>query len=140
MCDAKAYLKKIKLADRQIDRLIDNAARIQAKATKMTSIISPVVVTKSSNPYQMEDSSIELVELKKEINAEIDRYVDFQRKVNDIINQLDDPDHVDVLNKRYFEYKPWEQIACEMGYSYRNVCYIHGKALQAFESLMEGVS
>jgi DNA-directed RNA polymerase specialized sigma subunit len=45
---------------------------------------------------------------------------------------------VKVLHKRYFEYKPWEQIACEMGYSYRNVCYIHGKALQAFEALMEG--
>jgi DNA-directed RNA polymerase specialized sigma subunit len=86
----------------------------------------------------MEDNSVELVELKKEINAEIDRYVNLQREVNAIINKLDDADQVTVIQKRYFEYKTWEQISCEMRYSYRNVCNIHGKALQAVAALMEG--
>jgi DNA-directed RNA polymerase specialized sigma subunit len=79
-----------------------------------------------------------IVDLQEEINRKIDNYVDLKREISAVLEQMDDPDQVKVLHKRYFEYKPWERIACEMSYSFRNVCYIHGKALQAVDAILEG--
>jgi DNA-directed RNA polymerase specialized sigma subunit len=95
-------------------------------------------VSGSGNQDKLGDSVAKIVDLQDEINQKIDKYVDLKREISALLEQIPDPDQVKVLHKRYFEYKPWEQIACEMNYSYRNVCYIHGKALQAFEALMEG--
>jgi hypothetical protein len=54
-----------------------------------------------------------------------------------VIDAVEHPDQKNVLVKRYINYEKWEAIALEMGYTYRNVCYIHGRALQAVERLLE---
>ena len=138
MCDAKAYLRKIELADVHINNKLNDLHKLRSMVTKITSTISPVSVSGSGSQDKLGDLVAKIIGLQDEINQKIDRYVDLKREISALLEQIEDPDQVKVLHKRYFEYKPWEQIACEMGYSYRNVCYIHGKALQAFESLMEG--
>jgi DNA-directed RNA polymerase specialized sigma24 family protein len=55
-----------------------------------------------------------------------------------VIESVKDPDQMAVLQKRYLLYESWEQIALEMHCTYRNVCYIHGRALQAVTELMKG--
>lgn len=138
MCDAKAYLKKIKWLDAQIDGLIQDLAALQSMATKVTATISPVVVTRSTDPNQLEDAVLKIINLKKEINQKIDEFVDRKREVESIIEKIEDADQVKVLRKRYMEYKPWELIAVEVGCKYRNVCYIHSDALKAVEALLKG--
>ena len=138
MCDAKSFLRKIELFDAHIDNRINDLHELKSLVTKITSTISQVCVSGSGNQDKLGDSVAKIVDLQDEINQKIDKYVDLKREVSTLLEQIEDPDQVKVLHKRYFEYKPWEQIACEMNYSYRNVCYIHGKALQAFEALMEG--
>ena len=138
MCDAKAYLKKIELLDAHINNKLNDLHTLRSLVTKITATISPVVVSGSGNQDKLGDAIAKIVDLQDEINQKIDKYVDLKREISALLEQIQDPDQVKVLHKRYFEYKPWEQIACEMNYSYRNVCYIHGKALQAFEALMEG--
>lgn len=138
MCDAKSFLRKIELLDAHINNRINDLHELKSLVTKITSTISQVCVSGSGNQDKLGDSVAKIVDLQDEINQKIDKYVDLKREVSTLLEQIEDPDQVKVLHKRYFEYKPWEQIACEMNYSYRNVCYIHGKALQAFEALMEG--
>lgn len=138
MRDAKSFLRKIELLDAHINNRINDLAELKSLVTKITSTISQVCVSGSGNQDKLGDSVAKIVDLQGEINQKIDKYVDLKREVSTLLEQIEDPDQVKVLHKRYFEYKPWEQIACEMNYSYRNVCYIHGKALQAFEALMEG--
>lgn len=138
MCDAKAFLMKIELLDAHINNRINDLHELKSLVTKITATISPVCVSGSGNQDKLGDSVAKIVDLQDEINQKIDKYVNLKREISALLEQIQDPDQVKVLHKRYFEYKPWEQIACEMNYSYRNVCYIHGKALQAFEALMEG--
>lgn len=38
----------------------------------------------------------------------------------------------DILRKRYIEFKPWEKICVEIGYSWRQTHYIHSEALSSF--------
>ena len=138
VCDAKGYLRKIELLDANINNRICDLQSLKSLVTKITATISPVCVSGTGNHDKLGDSVAKIIELQDEINRKIDKFVDLKREVSDLLEQIEDPDQVKVLHKRYFEYKPWEQIACEMNYSYRNVCYIHGKALQAFGALMEG--
>jgi DNA-directed RNA polymerase specialized sigma subunit len=138
VCDAKSFLRKIELLDAHINNRINDLAELKSLVTKITATISQVCVSGSGNQDKLGDSVAKIVDLQDEINQKIDKYVDLKREVSTLLEQIEDPDQVKVLHKRYFEYKPWEQIACEMNYSYRNVCYIHGKALQAFEAVMEG--
>jgi DNA-directed RNA polymerase specialized sigma subunit len=138
VCVAKAYLKKIELADVHINNKLEDLHKLRSMVTKITATISPVCVAGSGGQDKLGDAIAKIVDLQDEINRKIDNYVDLKREISEMLEQIQDPDQVKVLHKRYFEYKPWEQIACEMNYSYRNVCYIHGKALQAFAALMEG--
>jgi DNA-directed RNA polymerase specialized sigma subunit len=138
VCDAKSFLRKIELLDAHINNRINDLHELKSLVTKITATISQVCVSGSGNQDKLGDSVAKIVDLQDEINQKIDKYVGLKREVSTLLEQIEDPDQVKVLHKRYFEYKPWEQIACEMNYSYRNVCYIHGKALQAFEALMEG--
>lgn len=138
MCDAKAYLKKIKWYDVQIDGLLHDLAMEQARATKVTATISPVAVAHSGSKSNVEDPVLKIIALKDEINRKLDRFVDLKREAEAIIEKIEDADQVAVLRKRYMEYKTWELIAVEVGCKYRNVQYIHGDALKAVDALMKG--
>lgn len=138
MCDAKSYLRRIELLDAHINNRLNDLHTLRTLVTKITATISPMAVSGSGNQDKLGDAVARIVDLQDEINRKIDNYVDLKREVSALLEQIEVADYVKVLHKRYFEYKPWEQIACEMNFSYRNVCYIHGKALQALEALLEG--
>jgi hypothetical protein len=136
--DAKAYLRKIELLDAHINNKLSDLYTLRTMVTKITATISPVAVSGSGNQDKLGDAIAKIVDLQDAINRDIDKFVDAKREVSAVLEKLQDPDHVKVLHKRYIEYKPWEQIACEMCCTYRNVCYIHGKALQEVGALLEG--
>ncbi len=137
MCDAKAYLRRIELLDAHINNKLNDLATLRTMVTKITATITPVAVAGSGNQDKLGDAVAKIVDLQNEINQKIDKFVDAKIEVSAVLEKLQEPDHVKVLHKRYIEYKPWEMIACEMRYSYRNVCYIHGKALQAVEAILK---
>lgn len=137
MCDAKAYLRKIELLDAHITNKLNDLATLRTMVTKITATITPVAVSGSGNQDKLGDAVAKIVDLQDEINRKIDKFIDSKREVSAVLEKLQEPDHVKVLHKRYIEYKPFEQIACEMCCTYRNVCYIHGKALQEVGALLE---
>ena len=69
-----------------------------------------------------------VVELEHKITQEVNRLVDLKSRMID---------YQSVLELRYISYYTWEQIAAEMHYSLRWIYQLHGKALQAFEKIME---
>ena len=48
------------------------------------------------------------------------------------IEQIPDGRYRAVLLGRYLYGQSWEQVAVSMGYTYRNILGLHGKALQSF--------
>lgn len=140
-CSAvKAYLQKIKLYDTHINNKLAELSRLKEMATNITSTWKDDVVSGSGSKDRMGDTVSKIVDLEAEINRTIDEFVDKKNEICAIFERLQNPDHVAVLHKRYVEYLTWEQIACDMHMSYRNVCYIHGRALQAVESLLNSES
>ncbi len=138
MGDAKAYLQQIKLHDARIDRNIEELENLRAMTTKITATWKDDVVSGTGNQDKLGDAVAKIIDLQHEIGRDIDSYIDMKRKVWDLLERIKNPDQLQVLYKRYFKYEHWEQIACEMNMTYRNVCYIHGRALQAVSKLLEG--
>jgi len=73
-----------------------------------------------------------LVDLQKEINAQIDRFYNLRNERIDQIQQMDKPEHTDILFRRYVQYESFERISYDMGYSYKSACNLHGAALTEF--------
>ena len=136
--DAKSYLRQIKLYDTRINMKIDELAALKASLLKITPTLKDDVVSSGGSQDKLGDAVAKMVDLRNEINADIDKFVDAKRSVGATIDKVSDPDQLQVLHRRYVLYESFEQIACEMCMTYRNVCYIHGKALQTVSDILKG--
>ena len=128
---------QVKLCDAHINNKLEELAQLKALATKVTSTLKQDAVSGGSFGDKVGDVVSRIVDMQNEINAAIDEYVDKKKEVKRIIEQVTNPDQLNVLLKCYILHESLEQVACEMGYSYRNICYIHGRALQAVAAVME---
>lgn len=133
--ETQEYLRQVKKLDANINSKLEQVAHLKAMTLKITTTMKENVVSGSGNQDKIGDAIAKIIDLENEINSDIDSYVDKKREVCSIIETVSNPDQMAVLQKRYLLYEPWEQIALEMHCTYRNVCYIHGRALQAVEKL-----
>jgi DNA-directed RNA polymerase specialized sigma subunit len=138
MTDAKTYLHQVRLYDTHINNKLEEMQRLKDLAKRITTSLKPDMVSSSGNHDKIGDAVAKIVDLEAEIDKAIDAYVDKKREVSGVIEKVKDADQLNVLYKRYIFFENLEQIAFEMGYSYRNICYIHGRALQAVTELLKG--
>lgn len=137
MIDAKRYLQQVKQCEVRIQIKMEDLEQLKAFTTKVTSTLSDVSVSGTKNNDKMGDAIVRIIELQNDINCEIDRLVDLKKEVCAVLDKVSNEDQHTVLYKRYVLFKTWEQIACDMNMTYRNVCYIHGRALQAVERILK---
>ena len=130
------YLLQVKLYDAHINNKLEELARLKALATKITSAWRQEAVSGGGSGDRLGDTVVRIADMQNEINTAINAYIDKKKEVKRIIEQVRNPDQLSVLLKCYILHETLEQVACDMGYSYRNVCYIHGRALQAVAEII----
>ena len=135
---AKEYLSQAYRLDQRIDAKIEQVMSLRNLAAKATSTLSDAAPSGTRNVHRMEDIIIKIIDFENEINADIDRLVDLKREIMAVIRSIHDPDYCTVLELRYLCFKPWEQIAVEMGYSIDNVYKLHRMALKTLEAQESG--
>ena len=143
---AKRFLERIEYYDVQISGKLDEREALKSMVFRVTTSMS-LAPGGGGGGDRIGSGVGKLIDLEREINAAIDRYVDLRRQATDMIESLDDPDEVEVLHKKYVgrrdddtgntRYLTLDEIAAEMHMSQRNVCYIHGRALQKVARMME---
>lgn len=133
---AQQYLERIENLETQIDRKKDKAERLYCLATKCTSSMSAGGAAGGGNRDKMAPSDAGM-DLQAEIDQEKEKLRAMISEACDLLARVPGKAHYDVLYKHYIEYKSFEQIAVEMGYTYRNALYLHGRALQAFDKVLE---
>lgn len=136
MTDVKRYLQQIKLYDSHINTKLDELQHLKEMVTRITPTLKDDVVSGGGSQDKLADAVVKIVDLEAGIDREIDRYVNAKQEISSVLDGIVDPDQLQVLHKRYVQYKTFEQIACDMNMTYRNVCYIHGKALLAVREIM----
>jgi len=133
---AKEYLLRIGRCDERINSMLEEVDNLYAMVTKITPTLKQDVVTGGGSQDKIGDAVSKIVDLKDEINREIDRYVDMKREAAALLDKLENHLFYIILHRRYILHESLEQIAASEHYTYRWVCILHGRALQAFAEIL----
>lgn len=126
--EKKSILLEYRAIERRFNRLIDEKAAWNAKATATTSSFSDM--PRSGGGSDKIQTTVEkIIEIEEKLDHEIDALVDLRNRIEAAVEKLEDGRLRDVMRYRYIDGMKWEQIAVEMHYSYMQVCRLHGKAL-----------
>ena len=138
MSEAKEYLEQIKWLDVLIDSKLEEMTALQALVTRITPVMKQSGGSGGTgNQDRLGDAVAKIADLDEEINRNVDILVDMKREAAALLKRIKHADYYKVLHKRYVLYESFEKIATEMGITYRGACYIHGRALQAFDKVLE---
>lgn len=136
--NVKDYLGQLGRLDVRINTKLEEVARVKALATKVTTTLRQDAAFGGGNHDKIGDAVAKIIELEAEINSTIDELVDKKREISGVIEQVQNPDQLEVLQKHYILHESLEQIAAEKNMTRRNVCYIHGRALLAVAEILKG--
>lgn len=137
MSNAKEYLQKIRLYDSRINNSLRELSDLEEMVTRITPVLKPDVVSSSGNQDKLGDTVAKICDLKAQINRDIDCYVDLKREAIAQIKKITRTEYYDVLEKLYIQQMTLVEVAAVMHYSYRGICKLHGRALQAFQKVLD---
>ena len=89
----------------------------------------------SSDKDRLGSTVAKIVDLEKETDRLVDRFIDKRSHIISQIDGLDNIDYYHVLSMRYVARNTFEEIAKKTNWSIRKVFSIHGEALKEFERL-----
>ena len=136
---AQLYLERIEKFDVQIKAMDQERLALLDLAYRVTpSMSGSGGASGGGNHDKIGSAAARIADKEAEIDRAIDRLINMKAETVGLLNHLANPRHFELLHKKYVLYKSWENIAVEMGYTYRNIHYLHGRALQAFEKVLEG--
>ena len=127
LCQIKILDTKIKQKQEQYNQLYESTHSVGAVRYDR----EPVQTSRTNDA--IERSIIRYLELEEEIKDETLNLQKTKHKIINEIQELDDDRFINLLYKKYVEYKPMNMIAEEMCYSYDYVKELHRNSLKAFE-------
>lgn len=134
---AKEYLSQAFWLDKMINNKLEQASNLRELATRATSRHTAERVSGTPDRCPMENAMVKLIDLEREINADIDMLVDLKQDIKDLIYKVGIYKYRLILEYRYLQGKAWEQIAAEMHYDLRWVYRLHGSALLEVAKILE---
>lgn len=135
---AKEYLRQLEVLNTKINQKIQEAEDLRLIAEGTGSLaLNPNKVQTSIARDKLSETVCRYVDLEHKIDSMIDSFVDQKDMIINQIQSLQCGDntnkYINVLYKRYVEFKSLEKISVEMNYEYKWTCKIHGYALKEFD-------
>ena len=138
MSEAKEYLMSIALLDAKIEVWASEKDALEDRLLYITSTLSP---DKGSGGGGTQDKMAGMIariaDLEQQIDVTIIGYKDERNAALKMLNSMKNPVHMTILHRRYFLHQSLERIAADMGYTYRWVKSLHGRALQDYQRIMK---
>ena len=131
----KEYLSQIKRLDVIIEQKIkerDEIARFDISGIDYET--DRVQISASSEGPQVRTVE-KLIAYEEELALLINGFLDMKKKIIGQIQAVPRLEYMQLLYKRYVEYKRFEVIAAEMNYTYSWVTKSHGRALLMFGNI-----
>lgn len=125
----KEFLSQARTIDKEIDAKLDHLARIESMVNKVTMTITDMPGEPAKDNSRREKLIVKMIDLKWEINEDIDRLIDTKREISKLIRQIDNSSYRLLLELRYINMATWEKIAEELNVAVRHVYRMHGNAL-----------
>lgn len=130
---AKEYLKQVETLDTKIQQKKIELDSLKGNAIGLGAFDYSKEKVQTSASESMSGKVAKYVDLENEIHEDIERFTELKHKVIGQIHMLDDTKYINVLFKKYIEYKGLKEISKELGYSYDHIRRVHGWALLEFQ-------
>ncbi len=127
---AKEYLSEAFNLKRSIEIKMKRAEVLRKLAERARVEISELPKSPNHPKSPMEEAMIKLFTVEEEILHDTDELTIVMRSIQSSINDVPDSSCRLILEMRYLAFMKWEDIASELGWTERNVFYVHGKALR----------
>lgn len=131
--DTRAYLGQIRRLDTMIKNKFSEIYALKAMACSVTAPLDGDRVQTSSDKDKMGSAVAKIVDLEGETKAIIDDYISKRQGIIRQIDSMRNTDYYTVLYSRYVSYKPFEEIADDIGRTKRQAQRIHDNAILEFE-------
>lgn len=131
----KSYLEQVERLNRMIQNKLSEINQLKHIAMSITNEQKEINVQTSSDKDKMGTAVAKLVDLERETDKLVDDYINKRKRIIEQVDSISDTNMYHVLSERYISRKELSVIAVEMGYSFKQVCRIHGNALEEFEKL-----
>lgn len=133
--DTKQYLSQIERLDKMIQNKLSEIYQLKTMACSITVSNENDRVQTSPDKDRLGSVVSKIVDLEKETDKLVDRFIDKRSHIISQIDELDNIDYYHVLSMRYVARNTFEEIASKTNWSIRKVFSIHGEALKEFERL-----
>ena len=133
--DTKQYLSQIERLDKMIQNKLSEIYQLKTMACSVTVSNEKERIQTSSDKDRLGSTVAKIVDLEKETDMLVDRFIDKRSHIISQIDGLDNIDYYHVLSMRYVARNTFEEIAKKTNWSIRKVFSIHGDALKEFERL-----
>lgn len=131
--NTQKYLQQIKVLETKIKQKKEEYIEVHNAALSVSAVRydkEPIQCTKTGDT--LERNVIRYLELENKIKADELEYYQLRNKIINEIQMLSDNRFVNILYKRYVEYKSYELISVEMNYSFDYTKELHRKSLIEF--------
>jgi DNA-directed RNA polymerase specialized sigma24 family protein len=124
----KKYMKRYKRNGILIDRL---ETRLRSLDDRIRSVSSPGLsgMPRGGVPVTKEDLIAEKVDLERRIRGLRSRGRAMEEELRNLIDELDDPRHAEVLESFFIEGRSFSEIAEDMGYTERHVIRLYSEGV-----------
>lgn len=131
--DTKTYLSQVSRLDRMIKNKLSELAEFKELSYGVSAVRNEERVQTSGDFDKIGRLLSKMEKLEIALDEMIDEFVDKKSVIVSQIDSMENELHYEVLFARYIEKKTFEQISCDIGYSWRQIIRIHGSALKEFE-------
>lgn len=135
--DAENWLNQIKKLEQLIDAKLAERDRLVALATDISP--KPIDGMPFSNtgmvPQKMQNAVIDLIELAKEIEKLVARYIKKKQEIVAVLEKLPEKEY-GVLHRHYIRHMTWEQVAEDMDYSTMQIWRIRKNGMKILENIL----
>jgi hypothetical protein len=129
---AKEYLWRVRDAERELKQLEQAYTQARADILHLKGIAYDADKVTGGKIGDLSDAIVALEGYAQRLNAKWDELITLRETAKRLIDTLKDGRYREVLTLRYLDGQSWEQVAVTMGYTYRGVTGLHGKALKVF--------
>mgnify|MGYP001028919184 CR=1 FL=1 len=138
---AKEYLQQLQKLDIIIHQKLQELDELKKlQSIRAIDYTMEKVQSSRQNGATFENVLIKIIDMENEINDEIDRFIDMKHNIINQIQSLESYIFIELLYKRYVEYKSLEMIGKEMEYSYQHIRRLHISSLKEFQKLLHNAT
>lgn len=132
-CNAKEYLNSIKRIDKEIKKKTSEIYQLKTMALSITVATDSERVQSSGDKDRLGATVAKIIDKEKEIDEEVDKYIDIKQKIINQINNMSQESYSDILYYRYVACMKWDDVMDNTHISHSHIFRLHGQALMEFE-------